>query len=1739
MNSDKTSTSGSIGIAEIGSIGPAEIMGYDTATQQAVNAAVSRATNSSRQWTRQTLYAAYKAARPIVEASLRAQGQAFTKSQARAALKPYVAAYVTKYAVITPPGTTIGATQLQAIAGDVCGYFTMPWTAFMPPQVQLAAKLAEAGNPKAKGWLSRLFGGKSAAPAASPAASPVVAAPPSTTPSVSATSEATDEKLAGWSWNPATQSRQVLRQGTPYGNSSNQDEGTERRRHHRHHHHHRDNQQVDPATGQPYSYATPAINPTTGQPYTAINPVTGQPYVNPATGQPYNYAAPQTQQVDPRTGLTATGQPASSLAPVPTQTTYNPYLPPSINPTTGQPYGAINPSTGQPYGAIDPSTGQPYTADSTIYGEGKVGSGDSLGHAPKSKSGAWTQKLNPLYWLHSSEERKLIDSEKQAWIDNAYNQKQNEKKQQTLDLAQKALVAKQASAAAYAKTAEMEAQLKSIESQVLGACSGCSKLGREDLLGSDAKPDPFAGAPDYEDSTETLTSKDVAPVVKKIAKARQLNADNGAALKPIVDKLSHGAPLSPEESSKLLILLARNEQLHEFRKNLVSGEAFAQSPVAKKLKSVVVMGAVKAMTPTEQLMLAQMVALAKQGNPNAKAALSALQSQGYAATMGASPATAAKSMTDAEKKMLAQMIAQAKAGHHNSQQALMALKAQGYTFTLGGGHSFVGWGISDAFKVAMLPITVPTKYAWKGTKAVGRAIGFGSKGQSADQARLARMQSAQARVRAAQARARAADAQSEAEYRAQQQLAAAADAEADAADAEATAKEAAMMTAEAQYLPGQAENSSETDDSQSGDDVAVGPGKKIVKPIITPLPPTSPKDADLERLMQKATKTSRSNLKEARRQLVAKKNPQAARILAASETSSPAGMKLQAAMKLYAAAKQGDPKARRAVANMVAKAKKGDKQALADVYAMKAAQVAVKADTKAAKHVARVAAYRAQSAKVIAARKRVEVATANKLTQASRAHGLARVAKIERRAAAGDKKSQAVIKKQVALAKAGNKPSQNFVKAAVLAKHIRTTAPTRAERQRVAQARRMAAKIARGDKKSIRDYRVMAASAKAGNPNAKRGVARVATGAAIDRTIKTGMVVLPAVVITAEVVKKQEAKKAADQKKLVAVETKVSKGTASKEEVQAAAKIAANEGDHEKAKELMTVAASTPSAKDELARVATVVAASEAGNPKSQQSMARALQAAEAGAPEGIEAAGKIAAVQALHQVSADKPIAPEMKTAVADLEAAQAGDPAAQKKLEVMKEQASFKIPEAVKYMTYATGASVVGRALADNPVAHDEWLQKAGVKPEDTSTRNTNVEDEKSLAFYRADEPLPPVRSAWEMFKASLAALFLATPDPFQNYREGVQARSHRALGPVTTTGDDDSLSTHYQTSPHTHTMFTYDQPDKLYWPGGLDSDRFNEIVKRAKSGDKLALAAVAELKSTGAYNKAASQKAKKDPEEKYMVHGDSSPDPFQNYREGVQARSHRALGPVTTTGWVPSRGGGGQTAAIAIPGPDMTVPGLLLAWPIIALIEYFSDKSDKKAADAQARAAAAQAVNEAIAKGLTSGQNFINATYLTFGWDASHGSNWKQNTQVDMGVPEVRQSVVQKVRAGDPKAVAFYRAVLKTGYTPSKSDPGLLQLSGDMPNLTEAFQDIKGKYVDTSKFNVLDPPDPKLVDLTKRRLGDIKTAADKGDADAKKKWATSNTNYTNKKALAAKGDPKATAIVAVLEATGLFKS
>jgi len=127
---------------------------YVLDVQAAVNKAVSAATRNLRQWTRQTLYAAYKAARPIVISDLRQQGKAFTASEVKAAVRPRVAAYVSQYGVSLPAGTRVGSTPLEAVAGDVCGAFSLPWTSFMPPQIQAVAKAAQSGSPKAQGWLA-------------------------------------------------------------------------------------------------------------------------------------------------------------------------------------------------------------------------------------------------------------------------------------------------------------------------------------------------------------------------------------------------------------------------------------------------------------------------------------------------------------------------------------------------------------------------------------------------------------------------------------------------------------------------------------------------------------------------------------------------------------------------------------------------------------------------------------------------------------------------------------------------------------------------------------------------------------------------------------------------------------------------------------------------------------------------------------------------------------------------------------------------------------------------------------------------------------------------------------------------------------------------------------------------------------------------------------------------------------------------------------------------------------------------------------------------------------------------------------------------------------------------------------------------------------------------------------------------------------------------------------------------
>lgn len=1146
---------------------PAEIVGDDAPSleaQAATDRAVSRATSNLRTWDRKILRQAYHAARPVVETDLRRQGKAFSRDDVRTGVRMRVHAYATKYGVQLPPGTRLGATELEAVAGDICGAFGIPWMMFMPPQIQLAAKAADAGSPHAKSWLSKIFSkSKPAAPAAP----------------------------------------------------------------------------VAPAT---------ALATTT--------------------------AATPAQEVDALLAKTA-------------------------------------------------------------------GSGDSLG--------AWMHQLNPLYWLKSAQERKFIDAEREAWIQNAKLQKKLGKEQVVLEQGQKALEAKSAATAAAARTAEIEAQLKSIESQLSGACSAS---GMAEIVGGtairspeDAKPNPFEGQ--QNPFAGPLAYADVAPVLKKVKRARQLNTENGTAMAPICDRVKAGLPLSPEDTSNMLFYLARNEQLHDFRKALVSGEAYSKSPAAKAIQRQVVLGAVKALTPTEQLMMAKMIAMAKAGNPNAQKALAALKAEGYAVSMGATGPMAkikGKPMTPVEQKQLTAIVKMAQTGNPNAKKALAVLKAQGHSIVMGG----MGvWGLSTAWKIA----TAPVRGAIAATKWTGQQLGIikkGGGGGSPDQIRLAKMRAASQRQKAALARARAADSQSEAEYRAQAQLAAAADAEAEAADAEATAREAVQATAEAEFAPGQVAEQADS----SGTAIREG-------------------------------SVTTTKLKKTRRDLVAKKDPRAAKLLAMSEENTPAGMKLRASMALYKGAENKKSKERKAVEMMVAKAKKGDKQAIADVRALKAAAIAVKADRKAGKKVARVAVYRATAAKVKATQKRMEIAAANQLVRRSRARQLGKVAKIERRAAAGDKRCQAIIKKQIAKAKTGDKGAQKAVKALTLAKHIRTTAPTARERKNLRQAQRLARQAARGNKRAKVKVNMITAAAKHGNPNAKRAYKRLQTGAALEVAIATGAIVLPGTALTiAEAKKKAASKKQADQRKVASVETKIAKGTATREETVAAAKAAQDAGDVAKARELAGAAATLPSAREELARVATVAAAASAGSPKQVAAVNRAEELATAGDPRGIEAMGKLAGVKALDSVSKGRDIDPEMKVAVKDIEAAQQGNTTAIEKIKTMQEGAAAKDPKAVQYMVYATGATVVARSLANSPAATEQWKAKAGVVP--ASTENEDVQlalaagEGPRLLSSLPDAPLPPIRGFMDLVRASLSAIVCATKDPFANYREGVQSRGRRAV-------------------------------------------------------------------------------------------------------------------------------------------------------------------------------------------------------------------------------------------------------------------------------------------------------------------------------------------------------------------------
>jgi hypothetical protein len=238
---------------------------------------------------------------------------------------------------------------------------------------------------------------------------------------------------------------------------------------------------------------------------------------------------------------------------------------------------------------------------------------------------------------------------------------------------------------------------------------------------------------------------------------------------------------------------------------------------------------------------------------------------------------------------------------------------------------------------------------------------------------------------------------------------------------------------------------------------------------------------------------------------------------------------------------------------------------------------------------------------------------------------------------------------------------------------------------------------------------------------------------------------------------------------------------------------------------------------------------------------------------------GKLAGVKALSDVSNGKPIDPAMKAAVQDVEKAQAGDPVASEKIAAMQAQSAEKVPAAIKYMVAVTGAAVVARALANNPVAQEEWKEKAGIAPRSNTENDPVIVDAEIVVPGMSslpDEPLPPVRGVVGFFKAALSALTLATKDPFQNYREGIASRARR-LGPVSSSGDAKlykSLDADGATTA---------AHDKLV---ASTKTRLQTLVNAATAGDKKSQAKWETAKAN--YSKAKARASKGDTKSKDVV-------------------------------------------------------------------------------------------------------------------------------------------------------------------------------------------------------------------------------------------------------------------------------
>jgi hypothetical protein len=281
-----------------------------------------------------------------------------------------------------------------------------------------------------------------------------------------------------------------------------------------------------------------------------------------------------------------------------------------------------------------------------------------------------------------------------------------------------------------------------------------------------------------------------------------------------------------------------------------------------------------------------------------------------------------------------------------------------------------------------------------------------------------------------------------------------------------------------------------------------------------------------------------------------------------------------------------------------------------------------------------------------------------------------------------------------------------------------------------------------------------------------------------------------------------------------------------REEAIAAARNAQKLGLKDEAAALTELATKRRSATQTLKNVATVAASARQGNIPAQARINEVLQRAESGEPAAIKSAGNLAAVKTLEAIKKGEGMPPQMAEAVHLVQRGRAGDPEAQRTIDRASASAESGNQNGVKAAVALTGAAALLAATATRPEAKVQLVNEANkaqglaLKPAEVqkseaqfgglyakvlrgeasreeaerarqlalALHNPNLAAEVSalmppldLGDPRSslpDAPLTPINTIGDVVKESLRALFFATSDPLQNYREGVQSRGAASM-------------------------------------------------------------------------------------------------------------------------------------------------------------------------------------------------------------------------------------------------------------------------------------------------------------------------------------------------------------------------